>query len=135
MKDRHYLRYDGTETEQSFSAAEGRAMAAVGRIHDALAALDKARAALSAAAEEVRREVRRVETPKQTRADFEKFWNAGGVTADAYKVWICRPSKRPKAVLQRKHMRLVASQSPSVGLSEKPQVRRKHFPPEPPDVA
>ena len=128
MKDRYYLRYDGTETEQCFSAAEAREMAAVGRIHDALTALDTARAALSAAPEAVRREVRNSRTPRQTRADFERFESAGGVTADAYKAWVCRPARRPSAVPQRKHLRLIASRPQT-------ELCRGRFSPKPTDAA
>ena len=133
MKDRPYLRYDGTEKVQRFSAAQSQEIAAVGRIHAALERLDAARAALAAAAETVKREVRTTGTPRQIRADFEKFWNAGGVTAPAYKEWYCgRYKQEPPPVRARKHMRLIASQSPrSLRVPEKPKIsHREHLPPD-----
>ena len=122
MKDRYYLRYDGTETEQCFSAAEAREMEAVGRIHAALTRLDAARNQLAVEAEAVRREVRNSRTPRQIRADFEKFWAAGGASATEYKDWFCGRSNRPtQPVPQRKHMRLVVNKAA-------PVVRRESLP-------
>ena len=77
MKDRPYLQYDGTETEMRLSAGQDAELRAVGRIHHALAQLDAARQRLSVELDAVRREVRRVETPKRIRKDFEQFWNGG----------------------------------------------------------
>jgi hypothetical protein len=138
MKDRYYLRYDGSETEQRLSGAEDQELRAVRRIHTAMEKLDAARAALATAAEVVRREVRRVETPKRIKKDFAAFQAAGGSLASEYKDWFCGRSKRPnQPVRQFKHMRLVASQSPrSVRLPEKPEkpvIQRERL--EPDDAA
>ena len=139
MKDRYYLRYDGSEEVRRVSVADSREIEAVGRIHSALTGLDAARAALAAAAEAVRREVRATATPRQIRADFEKFWAAGGVTALAYKEWFHgRYKLEPPPVPARGGLRLVASQSPrSLRLPEKPKkpIHREHLPREhlPPD--
>jgi hypothetical protein len=112
MKDRYYLRYDGTESEQRISGAQWNEMQAVKSIHASLIRLDAARADLKAAQESLRRAVRNVSTPKQIRRDFELFWDTGGATADAYRHWFHGGYMQPPMpVRAKKHMRLIVNKA------------------------
>ncbi len=124
MKDRPYLRYDGTEPVQQYSGAQAAEMEAVKNIHAAMIRCDAAREALAAAQEALRRALRKSKIPRQTRADFEKFWASGGTTAAEYKEWYYGGYKRPPApVRQKKHMRLIVNKAAPIVRQSLPRER------------
>jgi hypothetical protein len=86
-----------------------RRLHAAHRILIALKRLDEARASVPAALDDLTSEVNQPDMPKHVRADFDKFWRAGGCTSEQYRQWLS--GKRPEAVSKRKHLRLVSNRT------------------------
>jgi hypothetical protein len=82
---------------------------AIARLTEALQDIDEQRASLNRAFRVLTREVFHADMPEKIRADFKKFWSAGGCNLAQFREW--RKGKRPREpVVKRGHLRLVTNQ-------------------------
>jgi hypothetical protein len=100
--DRPLTKHEQAEWEQT-----ERNLDAVVMLMAALGRVDKTRASMVEASNQLYELVRSDDIPEPVRTGFKHFWKAGGATREHYQAWLSGTLGR-EPVSHRKHLRLVA---------------------------